>query len=82
MILISVTKNTLQLWKENELWKVEKKWKTMKNNSINFYCINFFIVIKKLQKIGKNFCTDTYMYVYIYIYIYIYIKLYMHIESL
>jgi len=23
----------------------------------NLYCIDFFIVIKKLQKIGKNFCT-------------------------
>jgi len=42
--------------KEDELRKNGKKWKTMKNTSINLY--GFFIVIKKLQKISNNFCTD------------------------
>jgi len=42
--------------KEDELQKNEKKWKTMENTLINLSI--FFIVIKKLQKIGKNFCTD------------------------
>jgi len=39
---------------ENELWKDGKKLKTMENTSINLYCIDF-IMIKKMQKIGKNF---------------------------
>jgi len=30
----------------------------MENTSVNLYCIDFFIVIKKMQKIDKNFCTD------------------------
>jgi len=54
------TPNVLQLW-EDELWKDGKKsWKMMENISINSYCIDrfFLIVVKKLQKISKNFCTD------------------------
>jgi len=41
--------------KENELRKDGKKWKTIENISINLY---FLIVIKKLQKINKNFCVN------------------------
>jgi len=48
-------KERLAAVKEGELRKDGKK---MKNTSINLYCIDFFIVIKKLQKIGKNFCTN------------------------
>jgi len=40
--------------KEDEFRKDGKKsWKT----SINLYCINFFIVIKKLRKIGRTFAS-------------------------
>jgi len=60
---ISVTKNTLdalQLLEEDE---TVEKWKKMENTSINLYCIDFFfIVIKKLQKFGKNFCIDLIKY--------------------
>jgi len=49
--------------KEDELQK--EKWEKVVENdgkyfhSINLYCIKFFfIVIKKLQKIGNNFCAD------------------------
>lgn len=40
-------------WKDGKEW-----WKTMENISINLYCINFFIVIKKIAKIDKNFRTN------------------------
>jgi len=39
----------------------------MENTSINLYidlCIDFFIIIKKVQNIGKNFCTDL-IYIYL-----------------
>jgi len=50
VILISMTKNTPdaleEAVEENELHKDGKKtWKTMKNTSINLYCINFFIFL-------------------------------------
>jgi len=53
---------------EDELQKNWKKsWKTIENTLINLiYYIDFFIVIKKLQKIGKNFCTDLIIELYIF----------------
>jgi len=63
MISISMIKKRSERFtavEENKksLEKDGKKWKTMENTSISLYCINFFIVIKKLQKIDKNCCTD------------------------
>jgi len=54
-----MTKNASDaLQEKDKLRKDRKKWKSIENTSINLYCIDFFIVIKKSQKIGKTFCTD------------------------
>jgi len=37
---------------------LSERWeKVVENILINLYYINFFIVIRKLQNIDKNFCT-------------------------
>jgi len=39
--------------------RIAEKWeKVVENTLINLYCINFSFWNKKLQKIGKKFCTD------------------------
>jgi len=57
----------------------KKSWKMMENTSINLllYCIDFFIVIKKSQKISKNFCTDLILLIYIIYTLRIYIHIYI-----
>jgi len=52
------TKNApdvLQLWKKTNCEKIGKSWKIYR---LIYIVSTFFIVIKKLQTIGKNFCTD------------------------
>jgi len=45
---MSVTKNSGYFAAVDIMQKDGKKlWKTMKNISINLYCIDFFIIIKK-----------------------------------
>jgi len=59
---ISVTKNVLdilQLWKRTNCGKMGKsqgkRWKILR---LIYIVLIFFIVIEKVAKIGKNFCTD------------------------
>jgi len=39
-----------------ERWKKRKQWKIFRLIYIDFFIV--YKIIKKLQKIGKNFCTD------------------------
>jgi len=62
VISISMAKNAsdvLQLRKRTNCGKMGKIVENDEKYLINLYCnLHRFIVIKKLQKIGKNFCID------------------------
>jgi len=61
MISISTTKsvsNAVQLWKRTNCGKIRKSGKRLKILRLIYIVSIFLILIKKLQKIGWNICTD------------------------